>query len=135
MTEEPILYVNGEYVTLSKARVSPLDQGFLLGDGIFDVVSSWHGMIFKLDHHLDRFFDSMRAARLETTLTREQWRDVIIETTRLNGLEDASIRFILTRGILEVSSRIPVTYNLRRSYGRHLMFFLRIKTNSLAAYG
>lgn len=99
MTDEPVLYVNGEYVPLSAARVSPLDQGFLLGDGVFDVVSSWKGMIFKLDRHIDRLFDSLRAARLETTLTREGWRDAIIETTRRNGLADASIRFIVTRGV------------------------------------
>ena len=65
---EPILYVNGELLPLEAARVSPLDQGFLLGDGIFDVVSAWKGKIFKLEEHLDRFFDSMRAARLETRL-------------------------------------------------------------------
>ena len=99
MSDEPILYINGDYVPLDKARVSPLDQGFLLGDGIFDVVSSWQGVIFKLDRHIDRFFDSLRAARLETRLTREQWRDAIIETTRQNELEDASIRFIVTRGV------------------------------------
>ena len=52
---EPILYVNGEFLPLSAARVSPLDQGFLLGDGIFDVVSAWRGKIFKLEEHLDRF--------------------------------------------------------------------------------
>lgn len=96
---EPILYMNGEYLPLSAARISPLDQGFLLGDGIFDVVSAWQGVIFKLEEHLDRFFDSVRAARLETRLTREQWREAIIETTRRNQLADASIRFILTRGV------------------------------------
>jgi len=101
MKKEPILYINGQYIKLSEARVSPLDQGFLLGDGIFDVVSSWKGVIFKLDRHLERFFDSLRAARLETTLTQEDWRNVIMETTRLNGLEDASIRFIVTRGVPE----------------------------------
>lgn len=99
MGDDPILYVNGDYLPLSEARVSPLDQGFLLGDGIFDVVSSWHGVIFKLDRHLDRFFDSLRAARLETALTRAHWREAIIETTQRNELEDASIRFIATRGV------------------------------------
>lgn len=99
MNAEPILYVDGEYLPLAQARVSPLDQGFLLGDGIFDVVSSWRGVIFKLDRHLDRFFDSLRATRLETTLSREGWREVIIETVKRNHLEDASIRFIVTRGV------------------------------------
>ena len=96
---EPIIYIDGNFEPLSVARISPLDQGFLLGDGIFDVVSAWDSKIFLLDAHLDRFFDSMRAARLETRLSREQWVDAIIETTRRNKLSDASIRFILTRGV------------------------------------
>ena len=96
---EPIIYIDGNFEPLSVARISPLDQGFLLGDGIFDVVSAWDSKIFMLDAHLDRFFDSMRAARLETRLSREQWVDAIIETTRRNKLSDASIRFILTRGV------------------------------------
>ena len=98
---EPILYVNGEFLPLSAARVSPLDQGFLLGDGIFDVVSAWKGKIFKLEEHLDRFFDSIRAARLETRLSKDAWASVILETVRRNSLSDASIRFILTRGVPE----------------------------------
>jgi branched-chain amino acid aminotransferase len=96
---EPIIYIDGNFEPLSVARISPLDQGFLLGDGIFDVVSAWDSKIFMLDAHLDRFFDSMRAARLETRLSREQWVDAIVETTRRNELSDASIRFILTRGV------------------------------------
>ena len=98
MSDEPILYVNGAFVPLNEARISPIDQGFLLGDGVFDVVSAWKGSVFKLDEHLDRFFDSLRAARLTTRLDRGQWRDVILETTRRNNLRDASIRFIVTRG-------------------------------------
>ncbi len=99
MANEPILYMNGAFVPLSEAGISPLDQGFLLGDGIFDVVSSWRGLIFKLDRHIDRLFDSLHAARLETTLSRDGWREAIIETVRRNALEDASIRFIVTRGV------------------------------------
>ncbi len=98
---EPILYVSGEFLPLSAARVSPLDQGFLLGDGIFDVVSAWKGKIFKLEEHLDRFFDSIRAARLETQLSKDAWASVILDTVRRNSLRDASIRFILTRGVPE----------------------------------
>ena len=99
MPSEPIFYINGQYLPLSEAGISPLDQGFLLGDGIFDVVSCWQGTIFKLEQHVDRFFDSLRAARLESTLNKQQWCDAIIEAVRKNELADASIRFIVTRGV------------------------------------
>ncbi len=96
---EPVLYVNGEYRPLSQAHVSVLDQGFLLGDGVFDVVSAWKGFVFKLDQHVDRFFQSLKATAIRPALTKEEWKAAILETTRRNGLDSASIRFIATRGV------------------------------------
>ena len=96
---EPIVYVNGEYVALSDAKISILDQGFLLGDGVFDVVSAWKGVVFKLDEHVERLFLSLRAAGLRSTLDEAGWKTVILETVRRCGFDDASIRFIVTRGV------------------------------------
>ena len=99
MSEKTIIYINGEYKELKDANISVLDQGFLLGDAVFDVVSAWKGKIFKLDAHLDRFEDSIRATRLCASLDREGWKNAIIETVKRNELKDASIRFIATRGV------------------------------------
>ena len=96
---EPILFVNGAYRPLSQASVSVLDQGFLLGDGIFDVVSAWQGHVFKLDQHVDRFFQSLQATGIRPRLTKGDWKEAILETVRRNDLQDASIRFIATRGV------------------------------------
>ncbi len=111
MTHEPLVYINGEYKPLSQANISVLDQGFLLGDGVFDVVSAWRGTIFKLDEHLDRFFQSLQAARLTTALTRDEWRQAIIETARRNELRDATIRFIVTRGVAKQVVADPRDYD------------------------
>ncbi len=99
MGEEAILYLNGEFKPLSEAHVSVLDQGFLLGDGVFDVVSAWKGSLFRLDDHLDRLDQSLQAARLGQPLARDAWRDAIIETLHRNELRDASVRLIVTRGV------------------------------------
>ena len=99
MTDQPVVYMNGEYKPLGEANISVLDQGFLLGDAVFEVVSAWQGTIFRLDAHLDRFEDSLRATRLTPSLDRAGWREAIIETARRNNLQDASIRFIATRGV------------------------------------
>lgn len=99
MADETVIYVNGAYKPLSEANISVLDQGFLLGDAVFDVVSSWQGTLFKLDAHLDRFEDSLRATRLTPSLDRAGWRAAIIETVKRNNLQDASVRIIATRGV------------------------------------
>ena len=98
---EPIVYLNGDYKPASQAGISVFDQGFLLGDGVFDVVSAWKGQLYRLDDHIHRFFDSLQAAGLKTRLSHAQWREAIIETTRRNNLESASVRFIVTRGVPE----------------------------------
>ena len=99
MAENSIIYINGDFKPLAEAKISVLDQGFLLGDAVFDVVSAWKGYIFKLDEHLDRFEDSLRATRMNCSLNKEGWYNAILETVKLNNLSDASIRFIATRGI------------------------------------
>ncbi len=99
MDDKIVVYINGQYVSLEDAKISILDQGFLLGDGIFDVVSAWKGRIYKLDEHIDRFFESLQAAMLTTSMSRDDWRRAIIETVRRSGLKDATIRFIVTRGV------------------------------------
>ncbi len=57
MADESVIYINGEFKPLSEASVPVLDQGFLLGDAVFDVVSAWKGNLFRLDAHLERFED------------------------------------------------------------------------------
>lgn len=107
MNKEAIVYLDGEYVPLSEARISILDQGFLLGDGIFDVVSAWKGTLFKLDQHIERFFLSLRATAIRSRLSPAQWREAVIETTRRNALPDASVRFIATRGVAKAIGADP----------------------------
>ena len=99
MATEPTLYINGAFTPLSEAHISVLDQGFLLGDGVFDVVSAWKGSLFRLDDHLDRLDQSLQATRLGQPMNRAQWRDVVVETLRRNELQDASVRLIVTRGV------------------------------------
>ena len=99
MAKEPEVYINGEFKVLSQANISVLDQGFLLGDAVFDVVSAWKGKVFKLDEHIERFTDSLRATRISTSLSKTDWSNIIKETLIRNNYLDASIRFIATRGV------------------------------------
>ena len=96
---EPVVYVSGEFVDQSHAHVSVLDHGLLYGDGVFETVVAWHGRLFKLDAHLDRAERSMAAIALAPPLPLERLRDVIVETVRRNGLRDAYVKWIVTRGV------------------------------------
>jgi branched-chain amino acid aminotransferase len=98
LTGEPIIYVNGAFVPQSEARISVLDHAVLYGDGIFETAIAWQGRIFKLEEHLERGFRSMAAIALEPPCSRETMRSLIIEAVRRNGLADAYVKWIVTRG-------------------------------------
>jgi branched-chain amino acid aminotransferase len=92
------IYLNGEFVPKEEAKVSVFDHGFLYGDGIFEGIRAYDGYVFKLEEHLDRFYRSARAINLEVPMEREEMTEVILETLRVNGFDEAYIRPIVTRG-------------------------------------
>jgi len=98
VAQEPIIYVNGEFVPQSQARISVLDHVVLYGDGIFEAAFAWNGRIFKLDAHLDRAFRSMAAIALSPPIDQASMRSLIIEATSRNGYRDAYIKWVVTRG-------------------------------------
>jgi len=92
------VYLNGKFVPRSEAKVSVFDRGYLYGDGVFEGIRGYNGRIFRLDQHLERLYRGARAICLDLPLTPEEFKDVIIETVRRNGLRDCYIRVIVSRG-------------------------------------
>ena len=95
---EPIIYVNGAFVPESEARISVLDHAVLYGDGVFDTAAAWGGRVFKIEAHIDRFFRSMKAIAIAPPVERDGLRGLIMEAVERNGLENAYIKWIATRG-------------------------------------
>lgn len=94
-----VAYVNGEFVPEAEAKISIFDRSILYGDGVFDTLFARNGYIFKLDAHLQRLLRSVRAAKLELPVASGELRRLIVETVRRNGLRDAYIKCILSRGL------------------------------------
>jgi branched-chain amino acid aminotransferase len=118
---EPVIYVNGEFVPESGARISVLDHAVLYGDGIFETAFAWKGRVFKLDAHIDRGFRSMAAIALEPPMDREAMRAIILEAVRRNGFEDAYIKWLVTRGsngkpLMDPTGCVPNLIVLVRPY-------------------
>jgi branched-chain amino acid aminotransferase len=99
LDENLIVYLNGEFVPLGEAAISPLDRGFLYGDGVYETMVAADARVFRIDDHIDRLFMSAHALRLEMSVSKDQMRDLIAETLQRNGLHDAYIRIVVTRGI------------------------------------
>ncbi len=93
------VYANGDFVPQDQAVTSIYDHGFLYGDGVFEGIRAYNGRVFCLDEHIDRLYDSAKAIMLDIPLSKDEMKQAILETLRVNDLVDAYIRPIVSRGI------------------------------------
>ena len=66
-------YLNGAMLPLSEARISPLDRGFLFGDGVYELVPVYGGRMFRVEDHLERLDRSLARLRMANPLSRHEW--------------------------------------------------------------
>ena len=92
------VYLNGKFVDSRSARVSVFDHGLLYGDGVFEGIRSYHGLIFKLREHIERLFESAHTIMLAIPMTKEALIEVVKQSLRVNRLRDAYVRLVVTRG-------------------------------------
>ncbi len=98
MKKELHVYIDGVYHPKSKAAVSVYDHGLLYGDGVFEGIRVYNGIVFKLKEHIRRLYHSAHALMLKIPLTEDEMIQAVVETLRRNRLRDAYIRLIITRG-------------------------------------
>jgi D-alanine transaminase len=96
------VYLNGEFLPIAAARVSPMDRGFLFGDGVYEVIPVYSRRPFRLAEHLARLQNSLDAIRLANPLTPEAWRAVVERLVAEAEWNDQSILLQVTRGPMAV---------------------------------
>jgi D-alanine transaminase len=94
----PTGYLNGEYLPLASARISPFDRGFLFADGVYEVVPVHRGRPFLLRAHLDRLAHSLGAIRLANPHTYEEWARIVSTLAERAGTPEQLIYLQVTRG-------------------------------------
>ncbi len=95
-SSDPIVYLNGDYLPLSQAKISVLDRGFLFGDGVYEVIPVYGGKPFRLAEHLQRLGDSLAGIRMEPPLDADQWEAIF--SRLILPAEDQTIYLQVTRG-------------------------------------
>jgi D-alanine transaminase len=71
------VYLNGEFVDASEARISPMDRGFLFGDGIYEVVPTFSGKPVGLNLHFDRMRNGLKSVGIQYEIDTAEWRSII----------------------------------------------------------
>jgi D-alanine transaminase len=96
----PVCYLNGDYLPLREARISPLDRGFLYSDGCYEVTPVYGGRPFRFTQHHDRLTRSLKEIRMDDPLARDAWRGLYRELIARNAQQAADLYIYVqvTRG-------------------------------------
>lgn len=92
------VYLNGAYMPMSEARISPMDRGFLFGDGIYEVIPSYDGKLVGFGPHLQRMQNGLDALEIKLKLDQSVWREITEQLIERNGGGDLGIYFHVSRG-------------------------------------
>jgi branched-chain amino acid aminotransferase len=99
MTNELQVYIDGEFYPKSQAKISVYDHGFLYGDGVFEGIREYNGVVFKLKEHIDRLYRSAHGIMLNIPITKAEMIKAVVETLRKNKMKDSYIRLVVSRGV------------------------------------
>lgn len=93
------VYLNGDFLPAEKAKVSVFDRGFLLGDGVYEVIPVYAGRCFQLAGHLERLQTSLDGIRMKNPHSIVEWHSLIEQLVERNGGGDQSLYLQVTRGV------------------------------------
>ena len=93
-----IAYLNGDFLPLEETRISPMDRGFLFGDGIYEVIPAYGGKMVGYGPHISRMQDGLDAIEIKMDWSEEQWRDLCTTMLEKNGNGNLGIYLHVTRG-------------------------------------
>jgi branched-chain amino acid aminotransferase len=93
------IHLDGKLVRKEEARISVFDHGFLYGDGVFEGIRVYSGNIFRLEEHITRLYESAKTIALEIPMEPEAMTRAVIATVAANGVGDAYIRLVVSRGV------------------------------------
>jgi len=94
----PISYLNGVFVPLQEARISPLDRGFLYSDGVYEVMPVYDGRPFRFEAHAERLTRGLAGIQMDDPHTRSEWREIISTLISRNGGGNQYVYWQVTRG-------------------------------------
>jgi D-alanine transaminase len=94
----PVCYLNGNYLPLKEAFVSPFDRAFLFGDAVYEVVPIYASRLFRLRQHLDRLNRSLAGIRMSPPMAHGDWAHVFQELISQNSAVDGYLYIQVTRG-------------------------------------
>ena len=106
--EDILIYVNGEMLPRSEAKISVFDSGYLVGDGIWEGMRLYDGKLAFVDLHLDRLWDGAASIGLKLCWSKAELEQIVYGVLLKNAMHtDVHVRVMVTRGIKKTPSQDP----------------------------
>lgn len=108
--EHILISVNGELFPRNEAKVSVFDSGYLIGDGVWEGIRLYEGVLVFLEEHLARLYQGAKAIALDIGMTRHELTTrlyQVIEANRMERGSDVHVRLMITRGVKKTPSQDP----------------------------
>ena len=94
-------YLNGKFMPIAEAKISPLDRGFLFADGAYEVIPVYGRYGFRQEEHMRRFQVSLDGIRLPNPHTPDEWRALIKQIiAKRSILPQEEIGFLINIAVL-----------------------------------
>ncbi len=95
----PTVYLNGDFLPIEEAKISPLDRGFIFGDGVYEVIPFYAGHGLRMREHLKRLQRSLDELEIDNPYSIEQWETSITSLIEKNGGGNVGVYIQVTRGV------------------------------------
>ena len=104
----PTVFLNGRYMPLEEAHISPLDRGFIFGDGVYEVIPLYDGKALRLTEHLKRLQRSLDELEIANPYSLAQWEQHIGALVTKNNGGNIGIYIQVTRGVAKRDFPPPI---------------------------
>lgn len=93
-----IVFLDGQFMPMSEAKISPMDRGFLFGDGIYEVVPSYNAKLVGFGLHIQRMQDGLNAIGIKLNKSVDDWREIAQKLIEKNGKGNLGVYLHVSRG-------------------------------------
>lgn len=109
-----IVCLNGQFLEAKEAKISLFDRGFFYGDGIYETLRTYGGVVWQLDAHLERLAHSADLIGMDVGPFLEGIAVDVRETVRRNGFAESRIRLTVSRGVTAFEKPEMTVHSLER---------------------
>ena len=102
------IYIDGEFFSRADAKVSVMDSGYLLGDGVWEGIRLYNNHLIHLEKHLERLYEGAETIQMNIGISKSEMRSALEQTLQTNKMiSDVHIRLIVSRGIKSTPYQHP----------------------------